>query len=1078
MRATAHALRSWAERGVSRYRAGSSKWGPSSRLAPWLLPACAAGLLACTPAGSEFPARPSLLEPSAPLESEASPGEWRYHPRKPARLTRSYPLQGGTLFVGELGERWLVEDQAQRATPASALAPEPLMGALERASRWSFVGRSGTTYEAESPLGALLSATAPLERLARVDVGERTLVATSHLGRLLLSEDAGGSWRAVGPTHARFADVLIEAPHALALEVPERLWWSPDEGRSWQVLDAPPVGAQALQRDAEAGPVVVSVLGIHAPRFQAAAHLQALGRNLMRAQPELGVLPREGPSGKALDQGRAFVSGGQYFEVELGVRAESVSGAFAGALQRRPTPEFSACQELRVAGFGIWAYAACTRERAGPVRSFEFFRSEDSGRSFEREPYRARGSPDHLRLAVGAGGELLVTGTCPAQEDAAGCRPHGIQHRRTRDGDAGSNVSLHDVPAPALEEHAQGLIFSADGRRAYAVGRRTKNEALFIFVARDLETGFDARPIVGDASSSSATTTSVRALTAARDGQLSVVLGSSSGQEEIVLLDPSGHTLARNDAPIESASIGVYGARALAVSFDQAWESLNGGAEWESVGRLPRSVCHNLRGRCAAAVVCHAGGCALGDALSRVGWRGQARQSASLLPPAWRGGQGRRSVAKPLYCELSDAEWRLLRGVERMPDASQAALGKAAWYALASDDATAAAGLWVAELDRSAPMASTSVRYSELLAPSERAADTAYQATLQVEGAAALRYLLPGAGGSAKNRLTNVQIAWENLLEGRRGRGIIRDAGGLMPGDFAKGDGAARRAQADLLSITSGGLYARMHRHPQHNQTTYYLDGEGTREIPPLIWSPAPPKGASSEMARADGQHLALLFLNQGATLVRASLRSGSWQFDAMTIGFPEPEEFGWRQHRDIVYLNGGPGIHVSLLGPAAHSAGQVFPLQARGAVFGAPVAVPTQAHLSDPAPLCSAAERAKTPRVIAAHQIGSRHPVLVHDAVEPQRPFLTDFAVLHGTVDAPCLEVFDAEAVRVAALSAPARERALVNPRGPSWLFRLSSEGPRRDPRVEYRRMQCRVDGGLDVPPEVFEMQGTHLQD
>ena len=129
--------------------------------------------------------------------------------------------------MGGLGERWLVERAARSAArPAGVLAPEGLVGMLgARRQPWVFVGESGTTYEAESPLGAFLSSSSPPSRLARVSSGDHNLLGVSETGRLLASEDAGASWHAVGPAAERFTDVLLWPPHGLALAVPERLWW-------------------------------------------------------------------------------------------------------------------------------------------------------------------------------------------------------------------------------------------------------------------------------------------------------------------------------------------------------------------------------------------------------------------------------------------------------------------------------------------------------------------------------------------------------------------------------------------------------------------------------------------------------------------------------------------------------------------------------------------------------------------------------------------------------------------------------------------------------------------------------------
>lgn len=1011
-----------------------------------------------------------------------SPGEWRYHPREPAPLARAYDIgQGQTLFVGGLGERWLVDSDSERAEPASMLAPEALIGALDRGEApWVFIGQSGTAYEADSPMGPLLSSSPPLDRLARVESGSSHVLGIRRDGQLTLSEDAGSSWHDVGPAGARFADILLAPPHALALSLPERLWWSSDEGRTWQVLQEPPFGAERLTRDEEAGPVIVSALGLRGISLETPPRLTPLERALQPSRPALGRPPREGPSAKAITSGRAFVKNELYFEIELGVKARSISGQIMGALSRRDTPIFSACSDIEVAGFERWIYVACTRERTGATRHYEFFRSDDGGQQFEREAYIARADPDHLALAVGREGTLLTTGLCLPKETSSGCRAQGIAARREVTADAGPDVELQTVATPALEESALALAFSADGLTAYAVGQRTKSDGLFVFVSTDPVRGFTARPISHlrpDLSGSGPN--EVHALTAARDGQLSIVVSESSGRHRLVLLDASARTLSVNEAPIETASVGAYGNRAVAVSTEEAWESLNGGADWKSIGRLPAAVCAASSGRCSTPVNCQDSGCTIGDTLSRAGWRGQSQPAMALLSPFPRvASAARRAVGPAWSCELSGSEWKELTGVHRLPDASQAAMGKTAWFALSTDDATAAAGLWVAEAANTRLESAPSVRYSELLAPVERASDAAYLATLQVEGAAALRYKIPGTAGASKTHLTEIEVAWNNLLERRAGRGVITDAGPHVPGDFLKGDGMARRAQADLVSISSGGIYVRVHRHPQHDQISYFLDGSKVQEVPPLRWSPPPPKGANSEMSRLGAHDVPLLFTQEGSTVVRARRHGGRWLFDAMTVGFADLDHFALRQQRDIAYVNGSAGVHLTTRRPGGSTESRIFPLQAEGPVFGPALPVPTQADLTDSPTPCTSRERTASPRVVSPHHPGRRRPLLVHDAVEPLRVMLSDSAVLRGSPAEPCAEVFDAELVQAPGSTGVTKERALVSPGGPSWLFRLSPDNTRRDVRVEYRTMQCKFDPSLDPPPEVYEMPGTRQED
>jgi hypothetical protein len=1046
----------------------------------WAALVGAGPLLSCGSPGRKFPARPSLLEPTrAPVASAASDLEWRYHPRKAAQLEREYDLGAGKrLYVGAAGERWLLDEKIGRAKPAPMLAPETLIGALTPArAPWVFVGRSGTTYDSDSPIGAFSSSSAPLVDLVRVDSSKSAILGVSRQGKLLLSEDAGLGWHEVGPAGKQFADVLLTTPYGLALEVPERLWLSEDGGRSWRALDQPAFGARGLQRDEEVGPVAVSLLGIQAVSLAAAPVVSALGRALRPLEPALARPPMAGPSARALGRGRAFVSGGRYHELVLGAKPETLAGPFAGELDRRAAPQFAACSEARVAGFERWVYVACTRERSGAARQFEFFRSEDGGQSFEREGYVARGDPELIRLAVGQGGVLLGTGFCAPSESVAGCRAQGISKRGEPEGDAGDAPSLAPVAAPALEEHARGLVFSSDGRIAYAVGARTKSDSLFAFVSTDLTRGFVARPLVTLDGSEWRGPSEVVELVASDEGQVSLVLAQASGAQRLLVLDASARMLSLNAPPVDAATIGAYGNRALAISPDGIWESLNGGAEWESLGRLPRSICAAASGRCSIPVRCQAEGCTLGDSLSRLGWRGHEPPSSMLPAPSGRGNAaGRRSLGPAWSCELSSTEWAELRGVDQLPDASRASLGKAAWFALATDETTASAGLWIAENHRSRLDRNLTIRYSELLGPAARASDVAFHAAHQVEGAAALRYRIPTAAPGAA--LTDIEVAWDNLLDGQHARGVVANAGGALPGDFVKGEGVARRAQPDLLSIARGGIFARVHRQPQQDQPSYFLDGSSVQQVPALRWPFTPPKEAVLEMARIGGESVQLAFVDQGATVVRARRRHDTWQLDAMTIGYFEASSFAIEQHRFMSYARGHAGIQLTTRREDGTADGQLFLLQAEGPVLAPPLAVPTQRDLGESPRACTQRERADTPRTVAPFQPGRRRPLVVHDAVEPVRVFLTDDAVLHGTPDNPCADVFDADLVRSSSASGNARERALLSLEGPSWLFRAAPDNSRRDARVEYRSMTCRPDAAAELPPDIYDMPGTDLME
>lgn len=1018
-------------------------------------------------------ARPSLLEASQPLVDAVTPGYWRYHPRRPAELNARYELGNGSqLFVGDGGERWLVEGAGDRAEPAGALAPEALTGALQREGQWIFVSPSGATYRAESPLGELVNASAPPTPLALTATGKSNIAGVRADGRLVASTDAGLDYVVVGPEGARFVDVLLAPPYGIALQVPERLWWSADEGMTWKPLPVPAFGARGFARDGERA-IVLGTLEAQRIEPGATPSLAPLARGLEPKRLALRAEASLGPSADAIALHRAFSAEGRYFELMPGPKAKVMSGDIAQPLTARPAPELESCSDVKVAGFGAWVYVACTKHTTTSTRIYEFFRSEDAGVHFEREPYVARGNPEKLELAVGAAGALLVSGVCAPGVMVPSCQTQGLQRRTQLDVDAGATVGLELVPTPALEGDALALTFSSDGRTAYVIGQRTKTEGLFLFVGASDAQRFDAQPLTQLEHIEGPRPTSVDSLNAARDGHVSLVLSHPSGPRWLLVLDASGRSLTLNAPPVAHAALGAYGTRALALGQDEAWESLDGGADWQSLGRLPSDVCKLARRRCTTNVACQADGCTLGATLSRIGWKGQRQSASALLTPSARAHAGRqRATATGFGCDLAASEWRALAGVQSAPTAAQAAIGRAEWFALASDDATASASLWLASHGER-PQVTRSV----LLSDNPRAADVAYYPALQVEGAAALRYRVASERGATQARLLDVEVSWDNLLEGAGvQRAQIDDAGPVISGDFVTSRAGMHRAKPDLLSISSGGIYVRPHSAPGHEQTTYFLDGRSQSTVPGLGWSAWLSKGARSEMARADGQSLPLLLLEGGSRVVRARRDGERWELSAMTVGFENPERFAVVQSKDIGYLGANAGLGVITRFGDGTGDGLFFPFRAQGDVLGPPVAIATQQNLGDLARPCHATERKTLPRVVAPYHPGRRRPIVIRDAVDPERLFLTATAVVHGAPDSACVAAFDAEPVRTAARPEPLPERALigVSPDSRSWLFRIAPNSTPYSPAIEYRPMSCRYDAELAPPQELYAMPGT----
>ena len=93
-------------------------------------------------------------------------------------------------------------------------------------------------------------------------------------------------------------------------------------------------------------------------------------------------------------------------------------------------------------------------------------------------------------------------------------------------------------------------------------------------------------------------------------------------------------------------------------------------------------------------------------------------------------------------------------------------------------------------------------------------------------------------------------------------------------------------------------------------------------------------------------------------------------------------------------------------------SRARLFPLRASGAAVDTPILAPTQQNLDVRPSPCPAGERSATPRVVTHYSPGTRHPVVVSDAVDPPRSMITSGAVLHGTPDSACAAAFEIEPV------------------------------------------------------------------
>lgn len=1057
----------------------------------WLL---AALLASCGGDPSKAPQHPegSLLTSVQLAPSYASPATFRYHPPKQAGVQAERQLADGRLLlVGKRGERWLLDPRTHLLAAGSSLAPENLIAVLDGDAGYWFVGESGSSYTAPDPLGRFVRSSAPLEPLLRVSAAGHSIVGIPANRSLERSTDGAASFQRVGPAQVAFADVeLASDGSGLALAVPEALYFTRDEGKTWALVPGKARGAYAVSRDRQGAVRVDTVFGAFQLADQPTRLEPAKDPAPVTSAPVASAPPR-GPDAAALADGRALVLGARYLEVAAPPTRPSDyelwQGPLDGKLEATPLRELKDCRAARIAAFDRYLELACFRgpSDAGSV-PVAFFRSEDAGAHFQPEPFGSFGTVAGFRFALGAGGSLLATGLCSSP--GSGCSTGGIVSRREPPLDAPpskrnpkrTKYELLASAAPTLAESGLGLAFSLDGRTAYAVGRRSKTGALAIFVSHDAGKSFDVREldlVRADSEDEDQywehTQSSVRleSFAAAEDGSLSLVLADRRGRS-LVVTDEQGHLVSGAKPPQDNALVSAIGMRAFALApvSRKTWESMDGGVSWQPLPRLPVALCAN-ESECEVKLRCAPLGCVIGNELSRIGWSGQSDDDADALPPASREASPliERKLRAPLACAVDDAPWQTLPGVRELPGSRDAAFGKIAFVAVASDPARAAASV-IHGYGGPRPHLET----VSLLKPVEHANEYAVAVLDQIEGAAAVRYRLP-EDAAKDNRLRNVEVAWDNALAGQVGRMRLADGGPAVPGDYQAAEGG-QRADPDLLSIGEGGLYLRLHHNAGDDQDTWFFDGRTSTRIPAVKWPIPNNLRGRTEMARVDRAHTPLMLFGRGTAVARARRGASGWEFDAQTVGLPDPRPFGEALLSNIAYLGSSSGMYLQTQTiEGARASGAFFPFRAEGDVLGAAVRVPTQRQLADRPNRCGASDLSGTPRVDAGYLPGTRHPLLVTDNTEPWRLFLTAGAVLYGTPESACATAYEAEEVVIdGAVARHERVVMLLDDLEHTFLFRALVDSNSGVNAVQYRTMKCHYEADVELPSEVYRAPGT----
>lgn len=376
------------------------------------------------------------------------------------------------------------------------------------------------------------------------------------------------------------------------------------------------------------------------------------------------------------------------------------------------------------------------------------------------------------------------------------------------------------------------------------------------------------------------------------------------------------------------------------------------------------------------------------------------------------------------------------------------------------------------------------IEEASLLAPTRDPAGVAVLVQRQIEGAVAIRFPITAAMLSSAQPLARVEVAWENLYEGKLSRGTIADTGAsAQPGlSFQqRGPSVTAQAQVDLASVSAGGTYVRFLRAGGDQDNLFFVDHRGQIEKQPYPSFPERTLGKRGLALRADAVRV------DGKTVPFATVRSAESSGDedgADTLGFfrarpgggppeaisiaPGPSSpFGIDSNTSFSYQGGQPlFVHLGFTRRTSAWSVDLYPFRADGPVLGAPIHAPSQGVAMDKLRVCNAADRAKTPRIVAGPEPGTRRAIIVEGPDGARfAALVSQSAVLYGTFDAPCVGTLDAVPVQSDDAPVESTDRVLVplSDLEHSWFFRVGA-----GETVETRTMRCKVDPAASVPPAV----------
>lgn len=950
---------------------------------------------------------------------------------------------------------------------------------------------------ASEPLGAFQRTIVPPDPLLRVSGDRATILGANRRGELLRYKDG---WEKIAQSpKARVLDVAV-APggeDAVALAFPEALYVSSDAGNSWAKLDAPAIGAS---RVGVTGDGALLVEGL----YESLTIAGGKSPSATRSRRPLDPLPKLEISdayanASLITSQRAAIDGERYVSLITEANGSTALrvGKIEGELETKVIPSIADC-DGRVALRGKYLVVGCVVAGEGAAR-LSLRRSEDSGASWTK-PVEVTIVEDSFAMAVASDGAIFVTGACQPKDRACALSSAVVVRM---------NAAEPTIRASNL--HVDGALFrpafSFDARSVYVLGVRGKEQRLALFVSHDGGASFTAHAIDRETKTdpvpepiedeeeaprqrpfdpSVLDLDEATSLTPGEDGTIGAVF-RARGSLAYVTFDEDGKVERVAAPPSENAWIGGFGRHAIAIASDESarnalfWESNDGGGNWEQQAAPPSLLRDFLATR--SALACGASGCLVGDAMARVGWGGSP--GASTEPPRDASPPTFSSVfSASLACELQPTtKWatvsRPIVTEPYPPLAAQSMRGRAAWSTVSFDPQSGATSLTIAQLPSSGE-GDARITTRKIF---PKAASTAIHVAPQAEGYAFVRAKVTVKNGEAElgAPLKNIEVAWENFLDGVSGHGTIPDAGVVEEGDVSN-PGGYLWLQTSFLSVTANGVFVLPHGVQARDRRAYWIDASGKVETLKLPVYPDKGLGIDvtvrSETAQSGGQLLGIGIVSDLATMILAAREGASWKLTPTSIAPPPQLNFTQSWHWSYQAKNVGITGEVF---DSEHDVAWAYFLGMRpDGTFAPPIDVPTQLDLDKQPKACSSEVRAASPRAESLLEpgsvgpghgpyIGTRHVVLVTEksakgSASTVETLITKDAILHGSPAAPCVASWDAA-------SLDATIHAVISgDLTHSWLFRVAED--RRS--YDARAMVCKWEPTVPIPDRFRELPGT----